>query len=66
MRFRMKRVKKKLDNFNLINKITLTCRLQICTIYVRVTALRATQNALTGLMRPANHSLPTSVPEHQN
>jgi len=40
---------KKLDNSNLIDKITL-----ICTIYVRVTALRAAQNA------PADRSLPTS------
>ena len=31
------------------------------TIYVRVTALRAAQNALAGRMQPAGRSLPTSA-----
>jgi len=47
----MKRVEKKLDNSNLIDKITL----HIFGAYARATALRAAQNALAGL------SLPTSV-----
>jgi len=33
----------------------------MCTICVRVAALRAAQNALAGQMRPAGRSLPTSV-----
>jgi len=33
---------------------------QICTIYVRVTALQAAQNALAGRIWPVGRSLPTS------
>jgi len=47
---------KKLDNSNLIDKITL----HIFGVYARVTALRAAQNALVGRMQPAGRSLSTS------
>jgi len=50
---------KKLDNSDLIDKMPLR-RFQICTIYVRVTTLRAAQNALAGRVRLAGRSLPTS------
>jgi len=34
-------------------------------MYARVTALQAAQNALTGRMRPAGRSLPTSALMHK-
>jgi len=47
--------------YNIIDKISLTYRLELCTTYVRVATVRDAQSALAVCMRPSDRSLHTSA-----